>query len=249
MKYVKLMRFHSYYIFGKLSSIIFGVVVLIFVLLFILSSGALQLQPLQDLNRVAYAIEYKSTMILAVKMIGTLMACYMFGYNFLKTQDTYYVFCLGKHITKKDYIITKMITILFVYVLFIVMIAFMYVFIGLIGTPWFYITFSDFVFFLAFCIQGIAIGIVTAFLTLYVNNLYVGLISYGVFILNEILMDSLTNDNQVSSIVKIIRFVLPSIITNESHHFLMYGYLHALCLLILYFCIFTNSYLNKDLSG
>jgi hypothetical protein len=249
MKYIKLIRFHSYYILGKISLIILSVVSCLFIVLFLITSGSFDQIYSQDLNRTAYQIEYSHTMILSVKMIGILIACFLYGFNFLKQNDNYYVFCLSKHIQKKDYMISKLISITTIYVGFIVFISLIYFSIGLLGTSWFYVRVEDITFFILFLVQGLVLGIFTSILTIIFNNFYVGLISYGVFIINEILIEAISSRSDLSLFVSILRFIFPSVVTIEGMHFLLFGVVHALLLIFLQMTITYFIYVKKDFSS
>jgi len=247
MKSLKMTRLHIHYIFGKVTAIIILAVLFIFLMIFLFSSRAFEETSIQDLNRIESKVEYFHTMILAVKMLTTLVVCYLYGFNFLKHNDNYHVFCLSKNISKGKYFVSKALSISIIFFLIVGIIMILYFAVGLICTPWFQVTRSEIYFFILIYIQGVIYGLLTSFLTIILNSLYVGLISYGIFIINEIIIESVSSQQDLNLGVIIMRFVFPTTIITSTDIFLLYGVIQAIIVIIFQLYITGTFFKIKDL--
>jgi hypothetical protein len=123
----------------------------------------------------------------------------------------------------------------------------LYFAVGLICTPWFQVTRSEIYFFILIYIQGVIYGLLTSFLTIILNSLYVGLISYGIFIINEIIIESVSSQQDLNLGVIIMRFVFPTTIITSTDIFLLYGVIQAIIVIIFQLYITGTFFKIKDL--
>jgi len=247
MKSLKMIKLHIHYVFSKRNIILMGGVLLIFVVLFIFSLHALDPLPVRDANRVGIRMEYHQNMVLSVKMLTTLLVCYLFGIAFLRCNDNYHVFCLSNSVSRSLYSLTKILAVSLVFVLFLAIVSGMYMMIGLVVTNWFIVDRDILVFFSLMILQGIVFGLLTCILTIILQSLFVGLISFGIFIVNEILIEGVYEREDMNPLVFLLRILFPNVIVKNFEATMLFGTIHAIVVIATLVMVVLIAYNRKDL--
>lgn len=228
-----LFKCHLYYLMNKKTLII------IFISLFI---GSLCFFSNIYTNKFITSNEeieqYYETSVIMVKLILCFLAIFIFANSMQAYNDFYVYFIIPNNISRRKYIITKTLLMIFIVFLITFLLLLLYLFIGFIANKNFYLQ-SRFIFsFLILFLIASIYGLYTMILMQIFQNLYFVILSFLVVIF----VNNLESDNLIA---KTILFIFPNISNYPNS---LISLIHLVYLNVLLVIINVFIYNNRDLN-
>lgn len=231
----KYLKFHLVYFLNRMV-VLTAVAVSIFTLIVFVTIAII------NKNNNYYNDVYFDSTLLFLKIITISLACFLFGESFWIDKDQYRFFLIDSRKKRFIYILTKILTIMFVLLIFYLIDVMFLLGVGILFKNDFSVNINQINSYMwVYCI-GILYGMYSSLLTIIIQNSFMMMIPFLLFLT----MEGLTSFNN-ESLVSITSILLPNIHNDKGIYLLPYGIVHILVLSIIILTINVFIYYMKDL--